>query len=271
MQEFTDKAAPYQIPFECYGLQMRLCTNSQELLERAEPLLPPGWKRVPRSDAQKRVGLMAEEDGIYAIYNDAVCTHDAPGEEYALMMLEHQLAVHIAIDAPEFTAVHAGVVAHGDRAIVIPGYSFNGKTTLVRALVEAGAVYYSDEYAMFDQDGLVHPYARRLSFRPPDGVPVELPVEDLGGVAGTEPLRVGLVAVAHYRVDGEWNPRTLSQSAGALAMLEHAIATQLRPAQTLQTLRKAVEGATVLEGERGEAQELAGELLETLRETRLSA
>jgi hypothetical protein len=265
MQEFSDKTAPFQIPFECFGLQMRLCTNTQELLEESEPLLPPGWKRVPRADAQKRVGILEEENDIYSIYNDGVPTHDSPGRQYALMMLEHQLAVHIAIDAPDFTAVHAGVVGVGDRAIVIPGYSFNGKTTLVRALVEAGAAYYSDEYAMFDRDGLVHPYARRLSFRPPDGAPVELRVEDIGGVAGNKPLRVGLVAVAHYRVDGEWQPRELSPSAGALAMLEHSIAAQLRPAQTLETLRKAVQGATILEGERGEASELAAELLDTLR------
>jgi hypothetical protein len=47
-------------------------------------------------------------------------------------------------------------------------------------------------------------------------------------------------------------------------MLEHAVSFQMRPAQTLEVLRKAVEGATILEGERGEAHELAADLLETL-------
>ena len=86
------------------------------------------------------------------------------------MMLEMQLSTIIAIESRDFVAVHAGVVADGDRAIVMPGVSFSGKTTLVRALVEAGAVYYSDEYAMFDEAGRVHPYARQLSFRPPEGL-----------------------------------------------------------------------------------------------------
>lgn len=265
MQEFTDKSAPYQLPFEAFGLELRLCTNSPELLERAEPLLPPGWQRRPKSSSQTRVGLLAEDNDIYSIYNDAICTHDAPGEEFALMMLEMQLAAHIAIDATDFVAVHAGVVAVGGRAIVMPGVSFSGKTSLVRALIEAGATYYSDEYAMFDEDGRVHPYARRLSFRPPEGRPVELSVEDLGGVAGTDPLPVAVVAVTHYRPDGEWQPRELSHAAGALAMLEHAVPAQARPEQTMRVLRKALEGAVILEGERGEADEVAGDLLETLR------
>ncbi len=30
-----------------------------------------------------------------------------------------------------------------------------GKTTLVKAMVEAGATYYSDEFAVLDKEGLV--------------------------------------------------------------------------------------------------------------------
>ena len=52
----------------------------------------------------------------------------------------------------------------------MPGLSFSGNMTLVRAVVEAGAVYYSDEHAMLDEVGRVHPYARPLPFRPPRGV-----------------------------------------------------------------------------------------------------
>jgi hypothetical protein len=211
------------------------------------------------------VGLLEEDDDIYSIYNDGICTHDAPGREYALMMLEMQLAAHIAISSLDYVAIHAGVVADGDRAIVLPGISFSGKTTLTRALVEAGAVYYSDEYAMLDDRGRVHPYARQLSFRPPDGRPVELSVEELGGVAGTEPLPVGLVVITRYRPDGVWDPRELTPGAGALAMMEHAVPAEVRPEQTMRVLRETVSGALLLEGERGEASDLATALLQTLR------
>ena len=53
--------------------------------------------------------------------------------------------------------MHAGAVAWRDRGIVIPGRSHSGKTTLVRALVEA-ARYYSDEFAVLDPQGRLHPY-----------------------------------------------------------------------------------------------------------------
>ena len=88
MQEFSDKTAPYQIPFEAFGLEIRFCTNSPELLERVESMLPPGWQRRPRSSKQVRLGLLEEDDGVYSTYRDTTCTHDAPGREYALMMLE---------------------------------------------------------------------------------------------------------------------------------------------------------------------------------------
>ena len=51
---------------------------------------------------------------------------------------------------------------------MIPGSSFSGKTTLVRALVDAGAVYYSDEFAALDETGRVFRYAKWLSVRRPN-------------------------------------------------------------------------------------------------------
>jgi hypothetical protein len=44
-------------------------------------------------------------------------------------------------------------------------------------------------------------------------------------------------------------------------MLAHTVPARLRPGDSLASLGRAVEAATVLEGERGEAPELAGRLL----------
>ena len=82
-----------------------------------------------------------------------------------LAMLDSELRGHVADHATDGFFIHAGVVAHRGRGIVIPGDSFSGKTTLVAELVRAGAGYYSDEFAVIDAEGLVHPYARPLSFR----------------------------------------------------------------------------------------------------------
>jgi len=266
MQEFSDRAAPHQLAFEAFGVQLRICTNAPELLPRIESLIPPGSRRRPRSSAQQLLGVLDEGDDWYSIYrNDGVCFHDAPGREYALLTLGGQIQSHFALKAPKFIFLHAGVVADGNRAIVMPGRSFAGKTTLVRSLVEGGAVYYSDEFAVLDEAGHVHPYARPLSFRPPEGPPIDYWVDQLGGVAGEESLPVGLVVLARYRPGAEWNPRPLSSGAGALALFEHALPAQERPDEALRHISRAIAGVAVLEGERGEADEIAGQLLDALR------
>jgi hypothetical protein len=246
---------------------MRICTNTADLLSRVESMIPLGWRRRPRNSAQQRLGLLDEGDDWYSVYRyDGVCIHDAPGREYALILLDGQIHGHVALESPEFIFIHAGVVADGGRAIVIPGRSFSGKTTLVRSLVEAGAVYYSDEFAVLDAAGCVHPYAKPLSYRPPDGgMPVDYRADQLGGVAGDEALPIGVVAAARYRPGAQWDPRPLSTGAGALAVLENAVPAQERPEQTIRHISRALVGATLLDGDRGEADETASLLLDALR------
>jgi len=56
---------------------------------------------------------------------------------------ESHVQLTVAEYAPRCVFVHAGVVGWKDRAIVIPGLSHSGKTTLVDQLIRAGATYYS--------------------------------------------------------------------------------------------------------------------------------
>ena len=72
---------------------------------------------------------------------------------------------YVAEEARRGVFVHAGVVGWKGRALVLPGKSGAGKTTLVAELIRAGATYYSDEYAVLDERGRVHPYARPLAVR----------------------------------------------------------------------------------------------------------
>jgi hypothetical protein len=265
MQEFNDQTAPHQIPFEAYGMEMRICTNSPELLARIEPMMPPFWRRRPRADSQHLLGLLEEDNDLYSIYNNSICIHDSPGKELALLMMDAQIQGYVALEAPDYIFIHAGVVADGDRAIVMPGMSFAGKTTLVRALVDAGATYYSDEFAVLDANGRVLPYPKPLSIRNDPRPTIDYPVEELGGVAGVDPLPVKTVIVTRYRPGAAWEPREVTGGAAALLLLEHAVPAQTRPEQTLRHIKQVIARATVLEGERGDADELAQVLLETLR------
>jgi len=161
--------------------------------------------------------------------------------------------------------VHAGVDGWSGQAIVIPWRSFSGKTTLVTALVRAGATYYSDEYAVFDAQGRVHPYPRRLAIREDYSSRFRrcLP-EALGGRVGVGPLPVGLIAVSNYRSGARWRPRRLSPGQAVLALLANTVPARRRPADALAALHRAVSQAVAMRGARGEALETAAAILRTL-------
>jgi hypothetical protein len=158
--------------------------------------------------------------------------------------------------------VHAGAVGLGRRALVLPGPSFSGKTTLVAALVKAGATYYSDEFAVLGADGVVHPYPKPLSIRLDGRNQVDHPVASFGGAVGREPLPIGLIAIAQYGPDAEWEPERLTGGEAVLAVLANAVPAQERPEQSLATITKAVRGAAVLQGVRGDAAKLLALLAE---------
>src|SRR5208283_5118090 len=108
--------------------------------------------------------------------------------------------------------------------ILIPGLSCSGKTTLVAALVGAGATYYSDEYAVLDKEGCVHPYAKRLSIRVPDDkIRIRCRPNELGGTQGVDPIPVGLIVVTQYRIGASWRPRLLSPGRAVLALIDNTV------------------------------------------------
>jgi hypothetical protein len=176
--------------------------------------------------------------------------------------LESDLQLFVAEAARRRVFVHAGVVGWRGRALLIPGRSFTGKTSLVAALVRAGATYYSDEYAVLDARGRVHPYPRLLSIREAGSdTPRRCPPEALGGRAGSRPLPVGLVAVTQYRPGARWRPRALTAGQAALALLDNTVPALRKPAAVLDALQQVVSHAALLKGARGEAEEAAEALL----------
>src|SRR5207249_290373 len=95
-------------------------------------------------------------------------THDY---DELLQAFASDIERYIAEAARRKLFVHAGVVGWRGRAILIPNKTFTGKTTLVAEFVRAGATYYSDEFAVLDGQGRVHPFPRPLSLRANGGKP----------------------------------------------------------------------------------------------------
>jgi len=250
--------------FASFGVKMYIGANRPEVIERLPSLLPPGWAPSPVMDADHRMAIMGNDNGTYEVnISGAAIAHAVP-LELALEVLESQVHARIALHSKERVFVHAGVVAHRGRAILLPGTSFAGKTTLVAALVRAGATYYSDEFAPLDAEGLVHPYAKPLSLRGADDLQHSHAVESIGGVAGDKPLPVALIAKTIHRAGAQWRPRVLSAGEGALALLAQAVSAQARPEDATRAIARAVDGAVVIASERADAAEVAPLLLAEL-------
>jgi hypothetical protein len=255
------------IGFESFGVRVRVTADTPEVLERIPALLPPDAQPCPASKAEISLSVLGRPGGPYDfLIDDSPATQEID-LDFALTMLEAQLRIHVGLRAPNRIFVHAGVVAHEGRAIVIPGRSFAGKTSLVLALVRAGAVYYSDEFAVLDEQGLVHPFAKLVSVRDQDEIQSDHEIERFGGIAGDVPLEVSAVVFTQYRPGTAWNPTELSPGRGALGLFANALAALQRSEEAMQVITLAVDGAVLLQGDRGEADEVAQPLLDRITQS----
>jgi hypothetical protein len=258
--------------FEAYGLRMGVRFNEPRLLERLAPHMPPGWKPSSSAVVDQVFSLWVDPRRVSAprpsrVYAGRRRRARTASLDQAFEVLESEIRQSLAASAQRWTFVHAGVVGWRGHAILVPGRSRSGKTTLVAELVKAGASYYSDEFAVLDGQGRVHPFAKPLSIRVEgrcDAHARKRRAEELGGTCGREPLPVGLVVLAEFRPEARWRPARLTAGQAVLEMLTHTVAARLRPEASLEALERAVARAPVLKGERGEAGGLAPGLLRYL-------
>jgi hypothetical protein len=256
-----------------YGVRVGIRVNKPGILEKILPFLPPGWKPSSTHVVDRVYSIIAGGEGpkpnirlFNIVYANANRIARTPELFQAIDAFESDLQLYVAETAPRRVFVHAGVVGWQGKAIVIPGRSFSGKTTLTAELVKAGMTYYSDEYAVLDSQGRVHHDARPLSIRENGHLekPKKYQVETLGGRPGSKPLPVGLVVVSKYKPGAKWRPRQLSAGEGALALLSNTVSARREPRATLATLHKVVSRAPVLKGQRGEAQQVIDFILAQL-------
>ena len=177
--------------------------------------------------------------------------------------LANELHFEIASRSESHLFVHAGVVGWHCTAIVLPGRSMSGKTTLVRALLERGATYYSDEYAVVSDDGYVHAYPRPLGVRGDDGRTDAIQPHDLTDRIGSDPLPIGLLAVLRFDEAQGWDVEALSPGAAGLAIVDNTVRARDAAARTLRAAALA-GSAQALSGTRGDADDAAERLLQMI-------
>jgi hypothetical protein len=263
------KRAPKQVVVSesgtIYGVPVTFEADSAPVLERMHSLFDVIWRpgEQPQESAVFRIDSGEQATATFSRPDQEALTDDL---EAVLDDFERVVRRHVAFRASEYVFVHAGVAVHNGHAVVLPGDSFSGKTTLVEALVRAGAMYFSDEYAVLGFDGLVYPFPKRLAMREPDGDGSQShrPVAELGGTVGVDPVPVGLVVSTRFRPGVGWRPDEISTSESVLEIFGNTYLAYDRPEPTLQLIHRTLVGAQGLKGERGEANEVAPVILEWL-------
>jgi|SRR6185503_6245648 len=259
------------ISFVSYGRRVGIRVSAASALSALDACLPPLRRRTSSPVVERLYSFVVGGDAsgsvrrFHIVHADANRLARTLDLRVACDSLENDLRLYLAEQSRGRVFLHAGVVGWRGRALVIAGRSMSGKSSLVAALVRAGATYYSDEYAVLDAHGRVHPYSAPLSIRGEPGTnPVRVSAEELGGRSGIAPLPVGLFAIPEYREGARWRPRTLSTGRGMLALLANTFPIRSRPAQALKAIETAVSRAPVLHGRRGEAEETVEPLLSAL-------
>ncbi len=253
-----------------FGVRVGVRVDDAALLPELSERLPPG-SRVSDSPVVDhlfsfRAGGTVAGSRIrrfhvgYNGWTQFVRTLD---EADALTAFESAVRFEVAAAATPWVFVHAGVVGWNGRAILIPAPSTHGKSRLVEALVRAGATYYSDEFAVLDGRGRVHPFAKPLTLRLEAGER-RASLEEMGGRIGSGPLPIGLIVSTQYEQGGTWQPRRATSGEAVLALLANTVRARIEPGPTLKTLARAVEGAVMLDGPRGEADRAARDVLRAL-------
>ena len=248
--------------FESFGVVIKIDGNVQEMVDEGEKVARTSmlnWVQpVKDKKAVQSFELNRTKSG-YALYQNGEGIASCRGKKKFFKFFDGILRITVGENAVDRVFLHAGAVGWKGKGIVLPAESFKGKSTLVAELVRQGADYYSDDFAIFDKNGLLYPFPRIISMRTDDGEykPFNLTVESLGGIAASDPLPVGLVLFTEYEAGQKWKPVTLSPGQGLLEMIPFVLPMRRDPEFSMRALNSIATRAIIASSRRGAAKEFA--------------
>jgi len=151
-------------------------------------------------------------------------------------------------------------------ALILPGSTHAGKSSLVAELLKRGASHLSDEYALIDRQGCVHAYPRPLLLREGGrSQSLTLPTDLNASFAEGHSVPVRWILSTSFTSDSTWDVREMSQGEAVMLLLRntpHALAQT--PDLVDQFLRVAAN-AVCYEGTRGDAVTAVDNVLALIR------
>lgn len=240
------------VGISCLGSAVAVEVPNRECLRELIPLLPPGWRPI---SVEHAIGE--------PVRWQSPMTAETTNENIAVY-LAGQLEYAIAERSETYIFLHAGVVVVGDQAIILPGESHAGKSTLVAALVKQGAAYFSDEYAVISSSGAVLPFPRKIALRNDLYYPIgrtdlshAVPEPD----TVTSGCRAALIVFAKYAPDGICQFELLDRTSALIELCQNTVGFRIRPDMSFAYLDRLLDLPRTYKGQRGDADSAARYIL----------
>ncbi len=176
--------------------------------------------------------------------------------------VESELALFAAERLSGLVAIHAAAVIRGAGALLVPGASGVGKSSLCVAAADAGARVLTDEYALVDPvSGLVTGWRRPVRVRRADGG-----IDRLALTVASGPVPIGLVAIVAYDPHARMSWAPISGAEAVMALIANTVCARSRPDEALEAALAISHSAPAVAGTRGEAADAVVALLALLDE-----
>jgi hypothetical protein len=246
-----------------FGVVVEITSPDREIFEQCAATLPGYWLRAGDGQADVCFDIVAphheSKRGRHFLFRE---NGDLLGGSINETQVRHRLArrmdYHLGAYARDCAFLHAGIVCHKGRAILLPGLSHAGKSTLTAALVRIGAQYVSDDIAVIDRAGRAYFLSRAINLREDVAEALDLPSSAHMEHLHEGTLPVGAIMLLNYRKnEAVLDMHPLSKGETILRLISNSMNGRHQPETVIRCCAAAVSHAICYEGLRGEAETVA--------------
>ena len=262
MKKYLTMSSAYRFGVRAFGCNILVETSDHEAHSVLERYVFPSLPRMNGAGGPHdlRLRIVAVADRFEMSVDDAAVASASRAIGLVpdlIRALDEAVVQHLT----DLRAVHAGAVMLNGRALLLPGTTHAGKSSLIAELLRRGATYFSDEYALIDAYGRVHPYPRPLLLR--NGGPEKIPVlpEEYSASVGHASVPVGWILSLEHVPGCVWNLATIPQSEAVLTLLRNTPHNLEESTDMVGVFQRAVAGAACYAGRRPEAAHAVNEIL----------
>jgi hypothetical protein len=259
--------ANIELGIRAFGSSVRVNCGSPAICDALQRYVLPALPRTspPSCSPDIDISVVATADGFIVRINHQPIASVGTLHDAALAVVK-ALDDDLIRRVRDLRAVHAGAVLIDGRALLLPGSTHAGKSSLVAELLRRGASHFSDEYALIDNQGRTHAYPRPLLLR--NGRPLQSMVlpEELNASFASSPAPVGWILALDYVPGGAWNIHELSQGETVMLLLRNSPHEMDHSPEMIDFFVCAAANAGCFKGVRGDAAEAATHVLELIQQ-----